>query len=90
METKMISYAPLILLSSVVVRILVKGASIGDSIAVLALTLLYGYFLYQESQKAKPLNKEFIDRLSEVEKVGQDLKTKLASLMLGGGFNVKR
>lgn len=55
---------PLILLSVFVGRLLVFGASLGDSFAVIGLAGLFGYSLFLQSKTKEPLNEK---TLSEVE-----------------------
>lgn len=55
------------LLGAYLLRLLITGASVGDSLTIIGLSSLYAYFLYLESKKQLPVNQEVWDRLIEVE-----------------------
>lgn len=58
---------PIYVLIGLVGRILVFGASIGDSIALSALAALYGFSCWVEANKVEPVNENFEKRLTLVE-----------------------
>lgn len=58
---------PTFLILALLSRILVTGASIGESIALLSLSGLYSYFLFLESKKSPKANQELWNRVIELE-----------------------
>lgn len=71
-----------VLLSAFVIRLLVTGASIGDSLAVLSLSAIYAFYLYLESKKEPVANKDLSDRIALVEEKIQKTDTKVGALAL--------
>lgn len=74
------------LISLVVGRILIFGASIGDALALWSLSGIYGYNLYLETKKPHEVNKDFKNRLVEVEQALQETKNKLGAFTMSNGF----
>lgn len=77
------------LLSSIVIRVLIFGASIDEAIGIIALSSLYGFYLYIQSSKEEPIN-DIIK--AEFEVLKQELKTtkdSVSSLKMGQGL-IKR
>lgn len=66
--------------AAVAARIAIFGASVGDAIALLSLSALYGFFLHEENNKPEPesaqLKKDVDDLKSAINaiKVGNSLK----------------
>lgn len=79
----MLKYFPAVFLSSYLVRILVTGASIGDAIALTAFCGLFAYFLFLETKKAIPVNKDIYEKLTYLEEQLGLAKSKLSSIQLG-------
>jgi hypothetical protein len=71
------------LLGAYLIRLLVTGASVGDSIVIIGLSALYAFFLDLERKKQVPINKPFHDRLVELEE-----KVKIQQDQIGA-FNIK-
>jgi len=61
-------------LLGITIRILVKGASVGDSIALLAVCALYGYQAYVESCKEVPINDTIKQQVTELRDAINSLK----------------
>lgn len=72
------------------VRLLVTGASVGDSITLAALSALYAYFLFLESKKEIPLNKEHIDRIVELEERSKVHQDAINAFKIVGAFNGRK
>lgn len=64
---KLLLNLPPITLGAYLIRILATGASVGDSLVIIGLSALYGWFLYTESKKETPVNKQYLDRLIDIE-----------------------
>lgn len=75
-----------VMLIALVVRILFFGATIGDAIFATALVGLYGWHLWLESQAAKPVNKEIIDRIYFLEESLAVTKDKVNSIVVATHF----
>ncbi len=60
-------------------RLVVKGASIGDAGALVALCALYAFFLYLETKKQLPINDSF---KAEVRLELEQLKTSMNGIKL--------
>lgn len=63
-------------------RILMLGASIGDSFSLIGLCALYAYYLYLESKKEIPANKELKTKVNDLEAELKSLQDKVGSLKL--------
>lgn len=74
---------PAFLVSAYVIRLLLVGASLGDSITILALSSLYFLTYYFKSHKDEPVNKLVIDRIVELEETVKATKEKMNSFSLG-------
>lgn len=80
-----------VLLSLLLVRILVKGASIGDSLAFMSLAGCYGYHellklqekTLDQAKKVDP-SKELIEKLDLLEKKINSTDSKLTGLSIAG------
>ncbi len=80
-----------VLLSLLLVRILIKGASIGDSLAFVSLASCYGYqellkFKEKvlEQEKRPDPNKELLEKIEYIEKKASNTEAKIAGLTLAG------
>lgn len=58
---------PLVILSLFTLRLLITGASIGDSIALLGLAALYGFYYYIEANKEPEINVEFKEKFEQLK-----------------------
>ena len=58
---------PLLILSFFLIRLLITGASIGDSIVTLGLAALYGFYYHTESNKEPEINVEFKAKFISLE-----------------------
>lgn len=63
-------------------RVLVLGASIGDSLSLIGLCALYAYYLYLESKKEVPANKELKTKVADLEAELKSIQDKVGSLKL--------
>lgn len=81
--------APFVL-SAYIIRLLITGASIGDALALIGLSALYSYFLFLESKKEIPVNKQYWDRFIELEERVKSNQENLNSLQVKNAFSVKR
>ena len=68
---------PTILLSAFLIRILITGASVGDSIALAALAGLFGFYYYYENKKEKPINEAVKEELAQVKRTVVDIDNSL-------------
>lgn len=64
----------LILLCSLVAHSHFKTISIGEALAIAALSALYAYSLYLESKQEKPINEELKKELQEIRSTVLALK----------------
>lgn len=71
-----------ILLSVYLFRLLLTGASIGDSLVILCLSGLYGYYLYSEDKKIPEANVDIKNRLLAAEKQMEATNNKLSAMQL--------
>lgn len=79
-------YFPLLLLSFIMLRVLIVGASFGDSLVVLALCALYAGQHYFESKKEPIPNKEILNRIVDLEEQLKSTKDVIHSLKLGASL----
>lgn len=84
---KLVSF-PALILSAFLIRLLVTGASIGDSLVIIGLASLYASWSYFESKKETPVNKAILDRVVDLEEIVKSTKETVNSLKLGA--NLKR
>lgn len=77
-------------LSLYLIRLLITGASIGDSLTIIGLASLYAYFLFLESKKEVPVNKQYWDRLVELEERVKGQQDNLNALTIKNSFIGKR
>ncbi len=75
-----------LLLLAFTIRLLITGSSVGDAIAIVGLSALYGYSLLLESKKEPIANKELWDRVVAMEEVSKSTKETVHSLKLASGF----
>ncbi len=64
-------------------RLVIKGASIGDAGALAALCALYGFSLYLETKKQQPINDSF---KAEVRLELEQIKTSMNGLKISKAF----
>lgn len=69
----------LILLSAIVVRVAVFGASIGDALAIAALCGLHGFAMFLKSKQQPDIN-------SELKKEIADMRSSVNALKIGRTF----
>jgi hypothetical protein len=72
------------LLSLFVARLLITGASIGDALAILSLSGVYGLYLHIESKKEPRVNQDILDRLASVEDKASKTETKVGAVLIKG------
>jgi hypothetical protein len=82
----MVKYLPAGLLTSYLIRLLVTGASIGDAIVIISLSTLYAGWVWLESKKQVPVNKEIQDRIVELEEQVKVAKDKINSVAIAASF----
>jgi len=76
---------PLVLLNLLVIRILVSGAGIGDSLALMALAGLIGYIKFSSDKEIS--NSELINsELVRIQKELSDLKGSITAVKLDKGI----
>lgn len=61
-------------LIGITLRIIIKGASVGDSIALFAVCALYGYQAWVESKKEAPINETVKQQVQELRDAVNSLK----------------
>lgn len=77
---------PTLVLLAFLVRLLITGASIGESIVCLGLCALYSFHLYLDSKKIPVANKELIDRIVSLEESLQSTREKVSALGMGASM----
>jgi len=65
---------PLVILSLFIIRLLITGASIGDSVVLLGVAALYGFYYHTESKKQPDINKEFKDKFIQLQTEIENLR----------------
>lgn len=78
------------LLGAYLIRLLVTGASVGDSLTIIGLSSLYAFFLFLESKKQTPVNKQYWDRLVELEERVKLHNDNFSALQIKNTFIGKR
>lgn len=86
---KLLNLAPYAL-GTYLVRLLITGASLGDSFTLIGLSGLYAYFLFLESKKQVPVNKEIWDRLIALEEKSKTHQDNFNALQIKNTFLNKR
>lgn len=79
-------YLPSGLLVALVIKVLVTGASIGDSFCMLGLAAFAGFHYYIESKKEKSINEEFKLEQIKVRVELEQIKSAMQSMKLLGGL----
>ena len=83
-------YLPQVLLSSLLIKCLITGSSIGDALGLIGLASLVGFNLYLDVKREIPVNKEIKDRLLELEESVRETKSKVSAIVLSSPFkNIK-
>ncbi len=77
---------PIFLLLSILLRVLALGAGLGEALVLIALTSLYGFWIYLESKKQVPVNKDILERIIFIEEKMQLTQDKLNSIVIGSHF----
>lgn len=83
---KSLSYLPIFLLLAFVIRLLFLGASVGDAIALLSLSGLYGYYLYLENNKEEPINEQTKKQLEQMNLDLREMKSTIQAIKLGNSY----
>lgn len=73
---------PSLVLISFTIRMLITGADIGDALVIIGFSGLYAYYLFLESKKDVPVNKDILDRIVATEEQLQVVKSKTDSIMI--------
>lgn len=81
---------PTIVLIAYLTRLLVTGASLGDAMVIIGLSLLYAGNSYLESKREVPANKAILDRIVELEEQNKVIKDHVNGLKLGSHLLAKR
>lgn len=71
-----------ILLALFVCRLLVTGASIGDALALAALSAVYGLYLHLEYKREPEVNTEIKEKISQLEEKVNKQENKLGAIAL--------
>lgn len=66
MKLKEINYS-VVLLCLLVGKVLITGASIGDAVAISALSALYGFIYYTEANKAVVVNEDIKQDIEQLK-----------------------
>jgi len=74
---------PILILSLFLLRLLITGASIGDAIALIALSGIYGFFKYLEHMKQPDINAEVKAQLEQVKADMSEVKNVVNTMKLG-------
>lgn len=77
---------PPILLSLYILRLLILGSHIADSIIISSLVCLYGGWLYLQHIKEPEANTELKERLIAVEESVKSANQKVTAISLGAGL----
>ncbi len=77
---------PILLLLSVLVRVLALGAGFGEALVLIALVSLYGFWIYLESKKQVPVNKDILERIIFIEEKLQLTQDKINSIVISTHF----
>lgn len=77
-----INHLSQILLAAFLCRLLIKGASIGDSLAIIALCGVYGLHMYLEHIKEPEVNKELKEKVAQLEDKVSKQENKLGAIAL--------
>ena len=76
-------YLPTLLITSLLIRCLVFGAGLGDALALVALSGLYGFSLFLSNKKEPLANKELWDRLIAAEEAIKVTREKVSVTQFG-------
>jgi len=79
----MVKHLPTLLLSSFLIRSLIFGANVGDSIALISLCGLFGFFYYLEHKKESPVNEKIKLQLEALKEEMNQLKSTVNGVKLG-------
>ncbi len=77
---------PTVILLAFASRMVITGASIGDSITMLALSGLFGFYHFIESNREPIVNKEIKDRLDTLKKSHSNVKDRVNSYSFGSSL----
>lgn len=78
-----LKHLPVLLIFSYLIRLLITGAGIGDSIVMLVLGALYAGHVYLDHIKEPEANAELRNRLIALEESHATVKNKVNSMSLG-------
>lgn len=81
---------PTLLLFSFLVRTLIFGADFGNALALLALSGLYGFYLFLEVNKQPDINEQTKKDMVQLKNELELVKSALNSVKLGIGFNGRK
>jgi hypothetical protein len=84
------SYLSLSLLPLYLVKTVVLGVSLADSIPILGLTGLFCFFLFLESKREPIANKELKERLLSVEEQLKETKSNVNAIKIGNQFRMTK
>lgn len=74
---------PIVILSAFIIRLLITGAGLGDSLVIIGLSSLYAFNCYLQYKQEPVANKELINRVVELEEQVRITKENISSVKLG-------
>lgn len=77
---------PTFLISAFLIRLLIVGAGIGDSIVMIVLGALYGGHVYLAHIKEPIVNKDVKDKINQMDELLTKVKNKVDSYSLGAAL----
>lgn len=78
------------LLVSFLIKLLITGASIGDSLVIIALAGLFAFCHYLESKKEEPINTQVKIELTKVKEELAEVKSGLTAFKLSNQLRTGR
>lgn len=74
------------LLTSIIIRVLISGDPIGETIGIISLSSLYGVFLYLNNNKEIPINDSFKNEINQLKQDIRLTKDTVSSLKLASNL----
>lgn len=80
-------YLPIAFLIAFLSKIIISGTNLSDSLVLIALCGLYGYFYFLETKRQVPVNKSILDTLEKLETQNKAITERVNALSLVSGLS---
>lgn len=77
---------PIVILSAFLIRILITGSSLSDSLILASFSALYAFYHFLEQKREPIVNKLILDRINNLEIDHKSIKERVSSATFGSSI----